>query len=85
MPKPENEFPTIEDGRDVLQQLVDKGFGQLPMQVVIVPSSTLAVLAKDAGHTKSKPAIMIEMFARDGVELGVLIASVDTLSGGGVH
>lgn len=80
--KPENEFPTIEDARDVLQVLIDKGFGQLPMQIVLVPASTLAVLAKDAGHVGSKPAVMIEMTARDGAELGVLIASVDNFNAG---
>lgn len=29
--RPENEFPTIEDARDVLQSLIDKGFGKLPI------------------------------------------------------
>lgn len=88
MARPESEFPTIEDARDVLQQLIDKGFGKLPMQVVIVPPSTLVALARDAGHTGSKPAIMIEMTARDGADMGVLIASVEnmsTLGGGSVQ
>lgn len=85
MAKPESEFPTIEDGRDVLQKLVDKGFGKLPMQVVIVPASTLAALAKDAGHAASKPAVMIEMTARDGADMGVLITSVETLSSARSH
>lgn len=85
MPKSESSFPTIIDARDVLQQLIDKGFGELPMQVVVVPASTLATLAKDAGHNSSKPAVMIEAFARDGAEHGVLIVSVERLATGGTH
>ncbi len=85
MARPESEFPTIEDAQTVLQALVDKGFGQLPVQMVIVPPSTLAILAKDAGHKGSKPAVMLELTARDGAEIGVLIASVETLLPTGVH
>lgn len=82
--RPESEFPTIEDARDVLQQLVDKGFGKLPVQVLVVPTSTMIALARDAGHAGPKP-IMLEMMAREGADLGVLIASVDGMSslGGG--
>lgn len=80
MARPESEFPTIQDARDVLQHLIDKGFGELPMQLVVVPPSTLAALAKDAWHTGSKPAVMIEINARDGAEVGVLIASVDNMN-----
>lgn len=79
MAKSESEFPTITDARDALQSLVDKGFGELPVQMVIVPASTLFLLAKDAGHVGSKPALMLEMTASAGAELGLLIASVETL------
>ena len=84
MAKPESDFPTIEDARAVFQSLADEGFGELPVQVVIVPASTLAVLARNAGHTATEPARMIEI-VRDGKELGVLITSVETLSIGRVQ
>lgn len=79
MARPENEFPTIDDARDVLQQLVDKGFGGLPVQMLVVPPSTLVALARDAGGVGERPAIMLEIKARDGAELGLLIASVDNM------
>ena len=85
MARPECDFPTIEDARDVLQNLVEGGFGALPMQSVIVPPSTLTVLASSSGHHSNNPAIMLEMFARDGAELGVLFASVDQPLTGGKH
>lgn len=81
----EDTFPTIRDASEVLDHLVEKGFGDLPLQFVIVPPSTLAALAKDAGHSGGQPTLMIEMFARDGAEVGLLIASVENLLSGGVH
>lgn len=83
--KPESQFPTIADARDVLQRLVDKGLGELPVQVLVVPASTLALLAKDAGHTGSKPALMIEMSERDGAEMGILITSAEAMASPGLQ
>jgi hypothetical protein len=85
MARPESTFPTIRDARDALAQLVDKGLGDLPIQLVIVPASTLAVIAKDAGHTGPKPALMVEITAHDGAESGVLLYAVEAMQSTGAH
>lgn len=35
----EDKFPTIRDVRDRLSELVERGLGDLPAQIVIVPPS----------------------------------------------
>lgn len=55
----ESTFPTIQDYRDLLTKLVDEGFGDHPAQILIVPSSTLDVLAKHAGATGGRAALML--------------------------
>lgn len=77
--RPENEFPTIKDLRDQLDDLVAKGFGELPVQIVVAPDSTIQALAK-AQNWNGKPATMIE-YTRDGKELGVSFISTDRLAG----
>lgn len=59
MPRPESEFPTISDFKSLLEDLIEKGFGDLPCQVLIVPDSTLQALARHGGNT-DKPAVMID-------------------------
>jgi hypothetical protein len=67
--RPESRFPTIRDLRDALNRLVDGGLGDLAVQVVIAPDSTMQAIARVAGgptYDAKKPAIMIELDGPDG-------------------
>jgi len=77
--KPESDFPTIMDLRDCLSKLVDQGLGELPIQIVVMPDTTIQALAK-AQSWDGKPATMLQ-YSRDGKELGVMFISTDRLSG----
>lgn len=77
--RPENEFPTIKDLRDCLNVLVDQGLGELPIQIVVMPDSTIQALAKTQKFD-GKPATMLE-YSRDGRDLGVMFISTDRLAG----
>lgn len=58
----ENEFPTICDLRDRLTELVEKGLGELPVQILVVPDSTLQAIARNSGQKDdAKPALMIDL------------------------
>ena len=64
--RPENEFPTIQQLHDRLSDLIDKGFGELPVQIVVVPDSTLHALANGLGYsTDERPALMIDLGSND--------------------
>ena len=83
----ENKFPTIRDLRDSLSELVTKGVGDHPVQVVIVPATTMYAVAKvTAGkhvdEATGRPPLMIEFViaASDG-RLPVAFVSADYLSG----
>jgi hypothetical protein len=71
-------LPTIADLHRQLAELVAGGFGDLPVQVVVVPDSTIQALARHAGATDdAKPAIMLEYSG--GARPAVLIISADRL------
>jgi hypothetical protein len=75
----ENEFPTIADLRDRLSELAERGLGELPVQVLIVPDSTLQAIARDAGgKDDAKPALMIDLM--DDAGNSVTIMSTDRMS-----
>jgi hypothetical protein len=57
----EAEFPTIRDLRDRLSELIEQGLGGQPVQVVVVPDSTIQALARSAGSGDGKPALMVEL------------------------
>lgn len=81
--KPESEFPTILDLRDGLSRLIEAGLGDLPVQVLVVPDSTMQAIARDGGHTGSRPALMIELDAVEGsARLPATIMSTDRLGKG---
>jgi hypothetical protein len=65
MSRPESDLPTIRDLRDGLAPLIEGGFGDLPVQLVIVPTSTIEAIARCAGYDGKKPALMIELDACD--------------------
>ena len=82
---PENQFPTIRDVRDRLSELVDKGFGDHPCQVLVVPDSTLQAIARTAGQTPDdKPALMIDLCG-DSDRLPVALISAQRLSNRGMN
>jgi hypothetical protein len=57
----EDQFPTIAQAHAVLFDLIKRGFGELPVQILIAPDSTIQALARDAGATDDqKPALMLE-------------------------
>lgn len=76
----ENNFPTIRDFRDKLTELVEQGLGEQPVQILIVPDSTIQAIARvtapDGYDNASKPALMVEMDGTDG-RMPVLIYSTD--------
>lgn len=61
MTTPESTWPTIRDASVILAELVAKGLGDLPVQVLLVPDSTMQALARAAGaKDDAKPALMID-------------------------
>lgn len=78
--KPESEFPTIRHAADVLAEMVANGCGELPVQILIVPDSTLVALAKAANDPAADKVRMME-FTAAGRDMGLLLASVDALNG----
>lgn len=85
MPKTENEFPTIRDLNNRLSSLVSDGLGDLPVQVLVVPDSTLQAIARVTGGAREgdKPALMIELHGADG-RLPVSLISTDRMQRGGM-
>jgi hypothetical protein len=57
----ERKFPTIADLRDRLSELIDSELGHLPVQVLIVPESTMRAIARSKGHEDMRPPLMIEL------------------------
>ncbi|MGZ6195517.1 MAG: hypothetical protein ACXWML_09830 [Candidatus Binataceae bacterium] len=74
----EEKFPTLRDLRDGLTRLIDAGLGDLPTQVLVVPASTLACVARylvpELGQNH-RPK-MIEFEPVEG-RLGALIYTTD--------
>ena len=82
----ENKFPTIRDLRDRLSELVTQGLGDHPVQVVIVPRTTMHAIASVVRGTCDEPAngrppLMIELIS-GGSEgrLPATLVSADYLS-----
>jgi len=77
----ENNFPTISDLRDLADTMIDRGFGELPIQIVVVPDSTLQSIA---GHqADGKPAIMLD-FTNKGGRMALSFISADRLQDRGM-
>ena len=85
---PESDFPTIRDLRDRLSGLIERGLGDLPVQIVIAPDSTMQALARSLGgdkYDREKPALMIELTDDETGRLPVSFVSTDRMSGRGIH
>ena len=78
--KSENLFPTIHDLREALSSLIDRGLGDLAVQIVVAPDSTIQSLARafDPGY-RGKPALMIDLTRGTDGRLPVAIISADRL------
>lgn len=62
MSKTEDQFPTISDLQSVLADFVANGYGELPVQVLVVPNLTLQTMAHANGAALgANPALMIEI------------------------
>ena len=79
MARLESEFPTIKQLRDCLSELIDQGLGGLPVQILVVPDSTLQVIARASGYEGGKPAIMVDLNA-GGTGLPVGLISAERLA-----
>lgn len=80
---PESNFPTLQDLRDGLSRLVESGLGALPVQVLVVPDSTMQAIARISvpGHDHDgRPALMIELDGGPESRLPVTILSTDRWS-----
>ncbi len=80
MGRPESDFPTIRDLRDGLARLVDAGLGDLPVQVIIAPDSTMQAIARATVPGHSVPAILMEFDAVGG-RLPMTMVTTDRWSG----
>jgi len=70
----ENRFPTINDAIEVLTELAKEGFGELPIQIIAVPDSTIQALTKCSG------AIMVDYDPEHG-RLPVGLITVNRIAG----
>ena len=78
----ENNFPTIRDFRDRLNDLVDQGLGDQLVQLLIVPDATMQAISRVVNDgcdpSPDKPALMIEFEGIAG-RMPVLIYSTDRM------
>lgn len=86
MSEPENRFPTIADYAERLAELVTRGLGDLPAQILVVPDSTMQAIARDTdGFDGKKPALLIELTGKDdSSRIPVCLISADRYSGHGM-
>jgi hypothetical protein len=80
--KPENQFPTVADLRDQLNALIDEGLGDLPVQVVVVPDSTMRAISTHGGNGQSRPAVMVELGGSKESRLPVTLVSAERMQRG---
>lgn len=86
--KPENEYPTLRDFRDRLSDLVERGLGDLPAQILILPDSSMQAIARQlypSSKDDAKPALIIELDSGEtplGRRLPVSVISMDRMRGG---
>lgn len=69
----EHEFPRLRDALAVLSELVEAGLGDLPMQIIVAPDSTVQALARHSGaKDDDKPALLIEFEVGDGRRVSII-------------
>lgn len=83
MSHPESTFPTLQDLRDGLSRLVEQGLGALPVQVLVVPDSTIQAIARVSAPEHdhdARPALMVELDGGHESRIPVTILSTDRWS-----
>ena len=60
--RPESEYPTIRDAYAALAKLIEDGLGDLPVQLLVAPDSTLQAIAGATGY-RGKPVMMIDLIS----------------------
>lgn len=79
--RPESDFATIADFAERMRGLVEQGLGSLPIQVLIVPDSTLQAIARSVPEfDPNKPALMIDLDSPSG-KMPVCVMTTDRMSG----
>lgn len=84
MGRPESDFPTISDLREALTSLIERGLGDLAVQILVAPDSTMQAVARnlDPSHDhQGKPALMIDLTGGKGGRLPVALISTERLNG----
>lgn len=85
MSEPENRFPTIRDLHAAMADLIDRGLGDHPVQVVIAPASTMRAIERtvpgvNVDNPTRKPPLMIELPLTGVDRLAVTMVSTTYLS-----
>lgn len=80
---PENSFATIKDMHEALASLIERGLGDLAVQILVAPDSTLQALAMtlEPGYS-GKPALMIDVMPGQNGRMPACIISADRLTTG---
>lgn len=82
MTKPESEFPTVNDLASAIADLIERGLGDLAVQIVVAPDSTMQSLARSLDpNYGGAPAMMIDLTM--GIEGRLPIAFISTERLGG--
>lgn len=84
--RPENNFPTICDVRNALTELVERGLGDLAVQIIVAPDSTMQSIARTVAgpsYDGTRPALMIDLTSGAGGRMPVAIISTERLQGSG--
>ena len=80
-------LPTVRDLCNGLSRLVEEGLGDLPVQIIVVPDSTLQALARVTGAPAFNPdTVKAKMVEFDGVDgrLPMMMLTADYLKDHGV-
>jgi len=82
----ENRFATIQDMHEALASLIERGLGDLAVQTLVAPDSTLQALAMslEPGYS-GKPALMIDVIPGKDGRLPACIISADRLKTGNAN
>lgn len=86
MAETENKFPTINDLIAGLTKLAEIGLGELPIQVLVAPDSTMQAIARQIAGPDydGRPALMIDLTATaETGRIAAAIMSADRMPGGG--
>lgn len=76
----EDKFPTIKDVYAALASLIERGLGDLAVQIVVAPDSTLQAIARNSGWD-GKPAMMIDLAVGVDGRLPASIIATERLGG----